>query len=683
MKVRKKTYLYYSIVFIILTAFGSKPFIDNKITTIWNADAAGQYYPAFLYIGQYVRNIFLNISKGIFSFPVYDLSIGMGENIIGCLNYYGFGDPFNVLAVFATKENGPIVYAVVYLVRLYLGGISALIYCKEMSFHEIASVIGGISYTFCGFALYGGLMYIEWLSVLFFFPLILTGAERVIKDKKNTLFIFATAYGALCGFYFFYMSSIALAGYCFIRLLFNNGLTNIKNSLKTTGKLLGLYLVGIVVASPIFVFSVRAFLNSERNGNVIDIIRDVSLYKPSLGLIRDSFSCSVKVTKSYALGIGYVEWIIIFISMFFYNNRKRVQLKLGVIFSIILVSLPISYWFFNGFGANYSRWFFILQFFFMIVFVSALTDVISFSNSMDGILRIVSICTIGVVGVVVCVNVVRNIWMLMQPDGLNWQSEFILTQDIDKYSVSPVELFGSIVSDEDLFRVSNDTFLEAIGRPENTAMINNYNGLTYFFSIVNKNVKDYVELNNGYKMQERSYGFNNNLYTEALAGVKYFVSNKKDVVGYEFIEKNFFYGEEWYAYKNPYYCGFAYMMDSDYVDYSAEDGSLEDYNKHLYKKINNQAVKRIEYDKNANILNCNIDGTGGKLIIAMPYDSLWDAYVDGQKVTVYKSNMYIGIDVPYGEHDIKVVYSRKWYYMLIFVSLIAIGYAFVSGLRKD
>ena len=96
----------YSCLFcgIVIVVFGT--FLENGKVIIWDTDAIGQYYPVFLYIGQWLRGMLSNILHRNFNIRLFDMQIGMGEDVIGCLNYYGFGDPLNILAVFANKTTG-------------------------------------------------------------------------------------------------------------------------------------------------------------------------------------------------------------------------------------------------------------------------------------------------------------------------------------------------------------------------------------------------------------------------------------------------------------------------------------------------------------------------------------------------------------------------------------------------
>jgi hypothetical protein len=46
-----------------------------------------------------------------------------------------------------------------------------------------------------------------------------------------------------------------------------------------------------------------------------------------------------------------------------------------------------------------------------------------------------------------------------------------------------------------IYRISNDLLTGVNDRPQNIAMLNDYYGLTYWFSIVNQSTQDYVDDN--------------------------------------------------------------------------------------------------------------------------------------------------------------------------------------------
>ena len=61
-------------------------------------------------LGEYIRNFFSNIIHGHFRFPMWDMSIGFGADILGTLNYYAIGDPLNLIYVFSNKSNIELLY---------------------------------------------------------------------------------------------------------------------------------------------------------------------------------------------------------------------------------------------------------------------------------------------------------------------------------------------------------------------------------------------------------------------------------------------------------------------------------------------------------------------------------------------------------------------------------------------
>ncbi|WP_207658191.1 hypothetical protein, partial [Butyrivibrio fibrisolvens] len=57
-------FLLYTLLFLITISLCSVPFIKLHIVPIWNADAVGQYYPAFLYTGSYIRTLLYSLIHG-------------------------------------------------------------------------------------------------------------------------------------------------------------------------------------------------------------------------------------------------------------------------------------------------------------------------------------------------------------------------------------------------------------------------------------------------------------------------------------------------------------------------------------------------------------------------------------------------------------------------------------------
>lgn len=85
----------------------------------------------------------------------------------------------------------------------------------------------------------------------------------------------------------------------------------------------------------------------------------------------------------------------------------------------------------------------------------------------------------------------------------------------------------------------------------------------------------------------------------------------------------------------------------------------------------------IDYDEvqvGVNTITAQIDLASNKLICAaVPFSKGWSAKVDGKKVKVYCVNeMYLGIEVPSGIHEIEFQYHTPWIYVGVFLWVVGI-----------
>lgn len=68
---------------------------------------------------------------GHFTLPMFDFSIGMGEDILTTLNFYGMGDPLTLLSVFVPKQRMEMFYDFLVAFRMYLAGLTFIFYCRN------------------------------------------------------------------------------------------------------------------------------------------------------------------------------------------------------------------------------------------------------------------------------------------------------------------------------------------------------------------------------------------------------------------------------------------------------------------------------------------------------------------------------------------------------------------------
>ena len=150
---KKQLMARYTILFAIISLIVFYLFYKNGVTFIWGAkgqDGLSQHINALMYWGEYIRNFFFNIIHGHFRFPMWDMSIGFGADILGTLNYYAIGDPLNLIYVFSNKSNIELLYNFMLVFRLYLAGVAFIAFGHYLKKDGNGILAGSIVYIFSG-----------------------------------------------------------------------------------------------------------------------------------------------------------------------------------------------------------------------------------------------------------------------------------------------------------------------------------------------------------------------------------------------------------------------------------------------------------------------------------------------------------------------------------------------------
>lgn len=101
-----------------------------------------------------------------------------------------------------------------------------------------------------------------------------------------------------------------------------------------------------------------------------------------------------------------------------------------------------------------------------------------------------------------------------------------------------------------------------------------------------------------------------------------------------------------------------------------------------YERICKETLENVKL--NTNTLTGNITVSSDKVLsINLLHNDGWKAYVDGLKTPVYKANeLFLGIKLKEGTHDIKLVYRTPWFYEGILTSFISTIILFIVNLKE-
>ncbi len=356
-KKKKQYFAAYTIIFIVISLSIIFIFRMGDKSFVWGKDGEAQHFPVLVYIQGYIIDVFKNLIHGRFNFPLIDFSIGQGMDVITTLNYYGFGDPLDLLVVLCPKDNIEVIYSVLIFIRLYLSGLFFSCFCMNRGHIRRVSILtGAISYVFCGYALYASVRHPFFVNGMIYLPLYLWGVDRIIKKRKYGLFIVSVCLSMTSNFYFGYMNSIMMAIYVILRLRTD------KDKIKKIIKMIMAYMCGIAMSAAIMLPIVFAYLSCSRGG---EGGYSGSMFVYSLSYYRKFF-------KAYFIPVTTIgEWtnltfciicpiavIMLFVIRFENAKYKRLQrnLQIGYIVLTLMMLIPFAGKVMNGFGYVSNRW---------------------------------------------------------------------------------------------------------------------------------------------------------------------------------------------------------------------------------------------------------------------------------------------------------------------------------------
>ena len=185
--------------FLILLAIGFGFYVlmllDNGFTLAYGGDYMAQYIPMGFHVWDYYHDW---IKTG--HFALFDNTLYLGANSIGSNTYYGLFSPFNIIIVLLPRAIVPQSVAICSMIKLACAGLFFNLYMTDtFKVKENVGRLCGIAYAFCGWGAFY-LWYNNYQDILVFFPLVLWGIEKTIKEQKPWLLAVGTFLLAICNY---------------------------------------------------------------------------------------------------------------------------------------------------------------------------------------------------------------------------------------------------------------------------------------------------------------------------------------------------------------------------------------------------------------------------------------------------------------------------------------------------
>lgn len=361
---RKYCYGVYTLMFLLMCIVAFLPFFTEGKSFVWGAgveDGLSQHFSALAYYGEALREFFRNLLAGHPKLVMWDMSLGYGADILSTLNYYAIGDPLNLLYGFVSPKNTETMYDFMILLRMYLAGITFIIYARKMKKRSYGTVIGALVYVFSGFCFRLGLRHPFFINPMIYFPLLCLGIEKIYQRERPYVFIFAVCVSAMSNYYFLYMLTIFAVIYAWIRFYKYTEENKMKNFCLTILKFGIYYTLGIAMAAVILLPSVIGFLGNGRYGNGVDW-KSLIVYPGKYYLLFiENFIGYGNMGSNTNAGYLPIVGIVVLFTLFS-QRMKHKKYRAAFIASIIALILPIFGYAFNGFSYANNRWAFALSF---------------------------------------------------------------------------------------------------------------------------------------------------------------------------------------------------------------------------------------------------------------------------------------------------------------------------------
>ena len=346
----KNNKIKYSLLFALTAILTYVYFIINSKSFVWHVDGYDQHVIALSYYGQWLRQIVRSIFiEHTFTFPMWNFTIGYGGDVLTTFNYYVIGDPLNLLSVAVPTKYTEFLYAFLVLVRMYLAGFFFMYYTRERGVRGNGRVVGAIIYVFCVYAIHSGVRHPFFILPMIFLPLILAGLEKILKGKKPYLFIVSIAVCVISNFYFFYMVAIVTVVYALVRViyLYRNDKPKIFTTLL---KLLGFSLVGVLMASILFIPTVIIFIQDSRTieSGIVPIVYEFKYYQK---LLSGMFSNDTSGHWNY-IGVSPIALV----GAYYAFHKRDVQKIILFVISLLVMLVPFLGSFMNGMSYACNRW---------------------------------------------------------------------------------------------------------------------------------------------------------------------------------------------------------------------------------------------------------------------------------------------------------------------------------------
>ncbi len=365
--------LNYTLLFLVMSAAVFLPFWTGGKSFVNKTDAMTQYLVYLRYMGQYLRKCWKILISGSFAFPVYDFSIGLGDDIGQIVRFH----PLDFLSAAVPSRFTEQLYTVILFLRLYLSGLAFSLFASRISRNgtsassgesgffcpsRINILTGAMVYVFSGYVLLRVVNHPTYAAPFIVFPLLLIGADKVMRREGILLFPAMVFLGFWSNYYFMYIMSWGLLVYVIVRYACEAGMRSPKGFFLLAAKMIPLYILGLLMSFATLLPTFLRYRQSVRTSSA-SLGQELFVYADK----RRYFAWIINLISPYqssgnGLNLNYAVIVVPCLVLLFLLPWKIYRsLKLFLIADLCVLMIPALGNVLAVFNRENSRWMFLIS----------------------------------------------------------------------------------------------------------------------------------------------------------------------------------------------------------------------------------------------------------------------------------------------------------------------------------
>lgn len=378
-----------AVLFIMMAVFlfyGMYPFGD--LTLSW-CDMNQQVIPFLMDFKDILSgkaNMFLNLQNA------------GGMSFWGVFLFF-ISSPFTFLVAFVSKQGIYHLVNILVVLKMMTCSVTAAVffnrYFEKLSAVQISAI--SVMYAFCGYSMFYYQNHV-WLDIMYLFPVLLLGLEKLVRESRIGLYVFAFSAMLVVNFYLSYMISI------FIVLAFGLYIIICVDKGKRGKDMLLLGISTVLVAlltAVIWMPSLLQYLNSARTGDLVTSLQ--------IGKLLTRFDTTLALI--FCTGVLFASVMLYFA---FHLHDGRETHFVFYVFAVMMIPVliePINkMWHTGNYQAFPLRYGYIPIFFGLILFAIELSAINREPAPLVSkpVSLFVGMCAVSAVFVAACILVARD-----------------------------------------------------------------------------------------------------------------------------------------------------------------------------------------------------------------------------------------------------------------------------------